>query len=395
MHSTGRPSGELLAQPAQPLSTIIPPSELYAIAPAADVNALLAKLPKYGYNPALAKQEMAESSHPNGFTFTLTSLQGFGFYDIAQVVAADLKPLGITVNIKIVPLDTWLALLTGANRHEAGLQLTTPSSGSFDVSDEPSFILGSVNTASGGFNIANWAPPDVDTLIDEGVRTPNGRHVSRSTARSCSAWRKTCRTSRSCSLARPSLSRASSPGRRSTTTTSTSRGRCKSGPIERPDGLLPSQLWQEASVATCVSPRQRPPDDGTHFAQVGSDRRAREACLLVERLRPGEHGSARAYGRHRGARWLALARGSSASRGTSRRSGAARSTATPTHRSRMPRPLSSRSTATTGTRPWRSNAASLCWPRRPSNSGSPSCRSRALTTSPRCGLRRRRLPPKG
>jgi peptide/nickel transport system substrate-binding protein len=163
-----------LAQPVQPLSTIIPPNELYAIAPASDVNALLAQLPKYGYNPTLAKQEMAESSHPSGFTFTLTTLQGFGFYDIAQVVAADLKPLGITVNIKIVPLDTWLSLLTGANRHESGLQLTTPSSGSFDVSDEPSFILGSVNTASGGFNIANWAPPDVDTLIDQGVRTPNG-----------------------------------------------------------------------------------------------------------------------------------------------------------------------------------------------------------------------------
>jgi peptide/nickel transport system substrate-binding protein len=163
-----------LAQPTQPLSDVIPPSELYAIAPASAVNALLAQIPKYDYDPTLAKQEMAKSAYPKGFTFTMTSLQGFGFYDIAQVVAADLKPLGITVNIRIVPLDTWLGLITGANRHKAGLQLTTPSSGSFDVSDEPSFILGSDNTMSGGFNIANWAPADVDALISQGVRTPNG-----------------------------------------------------------------------------------------------------------------------------------------------------------------------------------------------------------------------------
>ena len=163
-----------LAQPAQPLSTIIAPSELSAIAPKSDVDTLLAQLPKYTYDPAKAKQEMAMSSHPNGFTFTMTSLQGFGFYNISQVVAADLKPLGITVKIRIVPLDQWLSLLTGANRTQAGLQLTTPSSGSFDVSDEPSFILGSVNAKSGGFNIANWTPADVDTLIDQGVRTPNG-----------------------------------------------------------------------------------------------------------------------------------------------------------------------------------------------------------------------------
>ena len=39
---------------------------------------------------------MAKSSHPNGFTADFNTLAGFGFYNIAQVVAADLKPLGIT-----------------------------------------------------------------------------------------------------------------------------------------------------------------------------------------------------------------------------------------------------------------------------------------------------------
>jgi peptide/nickel transport system substrate-binding protein len=163
-----------LAQPSPPLSTIIPPSELYEIAPRPAVDALLRKLPKFSYNVAMAKQEMAKSSHPDGFTADLNTLQGFGFYNIAQVVSANLKAIGITLKIHIVNVDQWLSLITGANRKKAGIQLTTPSSGSFDVSDEPSFILGSVNAKAGGFNIANWAPPDVDKLIAQGVATPNG-----------------------------------------------------------------------------------------------------------------------------------------------------------------------------------------------------------------------------
>jgi peptide/nickel transport system substrate-binding protein len=163
-----------LAQPSQPLSTIIPPSQLYELAPRPQVGALLKRLPKYSFDVAKAKQEMAKSKHPNGFTADLNTLQGFGFYNIAQVVAANLKQIGITLKVHILTIDQWLTLITGADRKKSGIQLTTPSSGSFDVSDEPSFILGSVNAKAGGFNISNWAPPDVDKLIAQGVATQNG-----------------------------------------------------------------------------------------------------------------------------------------------------------------------------------------------------------------------------
>ena len=134
MERRSRPArGGVRAQPhgdqgctcsAELLSDIIPPAELYAIAPRSAVNAMLARLPKYYYDPSLAKKEMAMSSHPNGFTVTLVTLQGFGFYNIAQVVAADLKPIGIKLNVRIVPIDQWLSLITGADLKVAGIATT-------------------------------------------------------------------------------------------------------------------------------------------------------------------------------------------------------------------------------------------------------------------------------
>ena len=44
-------------------------------------------MPKYTYNLAKAKQEMAKSKYPNGFTADLNTLQGFGFYNLSQVLA--------------------------------------------------------------------------------------------------------------------------------------------------------------------------------------------------------------------------------------------------------------------------------------------------------------------
>jgi peptide/nickel transport system substrate-binding protein len=53
------------------------------------------------YNLAAAKQAMAKSSRPHGFTTTLQIASGNdGESTVAQIVQAELKPLGITVNIQ-------------------------------------------------------------------------------------------------------------------------------------------------------------------------------------------------------------------------------------------------------------------------------------------------------
>jgi peptide/nickel transport system substrate-binding protein len=53
------------------------------------------------YNPAAAKQALAESSVPHGFTTTLQIASGnANEATVAQIVQSELKPLGITVNIQ-------------------------------------------------------------------------------------------------------------------------------------------------------------------------------------------------------------------------------------------------------------------------------------------------------
>jgi peptide/nickel transport system substrate-binding protein len=63
--------------------------------------------PGLQYNLAAAKQQMAESSVPHGFTTTLLLPSGNSDYaTIATIAQADLKPLGINVNIQTLDPNT-------------------------------------------------------------------------------------------------------------------------------------------------------------------------------------------------------------------------------------------------------------------------------------------------
>ena len=59
------------------------------------------------YNPTEAKQEMAKSSVPHGFTTTLLIPSGeIDYQTVAQIVQSELKPLGIKVNIQQLDPNT-------------------------------------------------------------------------------------------------------------------------------------------------------------------------------------------------------------------------------------------------------------------------------------------------
>ena len=159
--------------PATPLHDLIPPAALASIAPRAAVNKMLKSLPKYAtYNLAKAKQELAESAYPHGFTlnFNIWPL----FPNIAQVIAADVAKIGITLNITPESQSGWVALVAGGNRPAIGIQICTPATNDPDPSYIPSFIMGSKNATAGNFNIANYAPASMDTLIAQSTQVPNG-----------------------------------------------------------------------------------------------------------------------------------------------------------------------------------------------------------------------------
>jgi peptide/nickel transport system substrate-binding protein len=63
--------------------------------------------PGYQYNLAAAKQQMAQSTVPHGFTTTILIPAGNSDYaTIATILQAELKPLGITVNVQTLDPNT-------------------------------------------------------------------------------------------------------------------------------------------------------------------------------------------------------------------------------------------------------------------------------------------------
>src|SRR5262249_21959208 len=87
--------GQAYGAPTVPIYTFIPPKHLYSIGSHAAVNALLKSIPKYPTSLAKARAEMAQSKYPNGFKEDFNTLAGYGYREMAQVIAAELKPIGI------------------------------------------------------------------------------------------------------------------------------------------------------------------------------------------------------------------------------------------------------------------------------------------------------------
>ncbi len=78
------------------------------------VSTMLAAVPTYQFNLTKAKQELAKSAYPHGFTTYISYyVSETLLLDIAQTVAADLSKIGITVKIKALQSDE-LSLATEA-----------------------------------------------------------------------------------------------------------------------------------------------------------------------------------------------------------------------------------------------------------------------------------------
>jgi peptide/nickel transport system substrate-binding protein len=154
---------------AQPLYTMIPDSLLQAIASPAQIGALLKSLPLYQYNVAKAKQQMAESAYPHGVSTTILEYSDPTILNESQVIAAELGVIGIHVQVKAMAVNPWSAIESGP----ASKRMTTESSGGCSNPDPSSYydFLGSQNLQVGSWNVADYAPPTVNSLMTAGVAT--------------------------------------------------------------------------------------------------------------------------------------------------------------------------------------------------------------------------------
>jgi peptide/nickel transport system substrate-binding protein len=151
--------------------TFIPLGMLQRIASQAQINALLSSIPLYQYNPAKARQELAESPYPHGFKANILAYSYGNSLNVFQVVAAELQKIGISAQIKDGTLPNWLAVEGGPDIK----RMATVDYGGCSNPDVSGYdaYLGSQNLAPGQYNISDYAPAVVDHLLAAGVTTLN------------------------------------------------------------------------------------------------------------------------------------------------------------------------------------------------------------------------------
>jgi peptide/nickel transport system substrate-binding protein len=154
---------------ATPIYTLIPPELLRSIAAQARISTLLNSIPRYSYDLAKAKQEMAQSAYPHGFTATISEYNWSDATNISQVIAAELAKIGIKLQIKYLDVIAWQGLQTGPDTKRSTVYA---SGGCFNPDPNAySDFLGSQNLKPGQWNIADYAPAAVDKLLAAGVAT--------------------------------------------------------------------------------------------------------------------------------------------------------------------------------------------------------------------------------
>ena len=123
-------------------------------------------LPSNPYDPARAKQLLAEAGYPNGFTFTFKTSQDAEANLRAQAIQQMLKQVGITMNIQSNEMSTFFADIGKGN-----FQMYSLSRNGISDPDFFYVLFYSKNIPPEGQNRGYYANPRVDQLLLEGRST--------------------------------------------------------------------------------------------------------------------------------------------------------------------------------------------------------------------------------
>ncbi len=135
---------------------------------------------------------MAQSAYPHGANAVMIEDNVGSDPDVAQVIASELQAVGIHVQLKIMADSAYEAIFTGP----ADKRMTTFSGGGCFSPDPSNYtdFLGSTNLKVGQYNVSDYAPAAVDSLIAAGLLPATRPSGLRPTRRSSAGSKPTCRT---------------------------------------------------------------------------------------------------------------------------------------------------------------------------------------------------------
>ncbi|MGO3147158.1 MAG: ABC transporter substrate-binding protein [Leucobacter sp.] len=124
-------------------TTIMTPESLSKAYEADEARTKLAEVPQHDFDLEHAKELLDGSSVPEGFTTDLTYPNtGQQLGTAAQSLAENLKEIGITVNVREVPIEEWLATI-GDGEHGLGFMWYFSTTG--DPAEVNSYMVGADN----------------------------------------------------------------------------------------------------------------------------------------------------------------------------------------------------------------------------------------------------------
>ncbi|QYH35240.1 ABC transporter substrate-binding protein [Salinibacterium sp. M195] len=158
-HSVDRTTivDKLLRGHGEVATAIATPESLGSVYSADDARDLLASIPQYDFDLDAAAAALAASDHPDGFeTDMLFPSTGPQLGTAAQSLAENLSKIGVTLNVREVPIEEWLASLEQDSSYGVGLMWYFSTLG--DPAEVSTYMLGD-------YNISNYENPEVLSLF--------------------------------------------------------------------------------------------------------------------------------------------------------------------------------------------------------------------------------------